>query len=164
LEAQGFTIYCNGLYFSVPALSRGGNGMTIEIVMPDTQPIKDLSGADLEKLKRESEYGNLSLVCYTAEGALPFIFLPLRKRRGIIPMPTLQLGYCHSVSDYIRCAGAIGRYLLRRGKLVVIVDANGPIAGLTGIYREPAGRKYFKGPHRPRLGDLTDTELAIYGM
>ena len=79
-------------------------------------------------------------------------------------MPTLQLGYCRSVSDYIRCAGTIGRYLLRRGKLVVIIDANGPIAGLSGVYREPLGRKYSKGPHPPRLGDLTDTELAIYGM
>jgi hypothetical protein len=164
LEAQGFTTYCSGLYFSVPALSRGGYGMTIETVTPDTQSIKDLPGADLEKLKCESEYGNLSLVCHTAEGAFPFIFLPSRKRRGIIPMPTLQLGYCHSVSDYTRCAGAIGRYLLRSGKLVVIVDANGPIEGLTGVYREPYGRKYSKGPHRPRLGDLTDTELAIYGM
>jgi hypothetical protein len=164
LEAQGFTTYCRGLYFSVPSLSHGGNGMTIEIVAPDTQSIQGLPSADLEKLKCESEYGNLSLVCHTAEEAFPFIFLPLRKRRGIIPMPALQLGYCHNVSDYIRCAGTIGRYLLRRGRLVIIVDADGPIAGLTGVYREPYGRKYFKGPHRPRLGDLTDTELAIYGM
>jgi hypothetical protein len=164
LEAQGFTTYCNGLYFSVPALSRTGRGMTVEIVTSDTQTIRDLPGADLEKLKRETEHGNLSLVCHTAEEALPFIFLPLRKRRGIIPMPALQLGYCRSVPDFVRCAGAIGRYLLRRRKPVVIVDANEPIAGLTGVYREPRGRKYFKGPHRPNLGDLTDTELAIYGM
>ena len=27
LEAQGFLSYCNGLYFSVPALSRNGRGM-----------------------------------------------------------------------------------------------------------------------------------------
>jgi hypothetical protein len=164
LEAQGFTTYCRGLLFSVPALSRAGSGMTIEIVTPDMRPIKNLPDADLEKLTREAEYGNLSLVCHTAEEALPFIFLPLRKRRGIIPMPALQLGYCRSVPDYVRCAGAIGRYLLQRGKPVVIVDANGPIAGLTGVYQETYGRKYFKGPHRPGLGDLTDTELAIYGM
>ena len=98
------------------------------------------------------------------EDALPFIFFPLRKRRGIIPVPAMQLGYCRSIDDYVRCAGAIGRYLLRRGKPVVIVDANGPIAALPGIYSEARGRKYFKGPHQPRLGDLADTELAIYGM
>ncbi len=136
----------------------------VEVVTPDTQTIKNLAGAELEKLKREAEYGNLSLACHTAEATLPFIFLPLRKRRGIIPMPAVQLGYCRSVLDYVRCAKAIGRYLLWCGKPIVIVDANGPIAGLAGIYREPLGRKYFRGPHRPRLGDLTDTELAIYGM
>ena len=45
----------------------------------------------------------------------------------------------------------------------MIFDANGPVAGLTGIYTERRGRKYFKGPHRPRLGDLADTELVLYG-
>jgi hypothetical protein len=35
--------------------------------------------------------------------------------------------------------------------------------GLAGFYREPLGRKYFKGPQRPRLADLSDTELVVYG-
>jgi hypothetical protein len=47
---------------------------------------------------------------------------------------------------------------------LVILDANAAVTGLAGFYTEARGRKYFKGPHRPRLGDLTDTELAIYGM
>jgi hypothetical protein len=46
----------------------------------------------------------------------------------------------------------------------VILDANGPIAGLAGVYSEARGRKYFKGARQPRLGDLADTELAIFGM
>ena len=138
--------------------------MTVEAVTPATPSIRDLPDADLDMLKRNAEYGNLSLVCRTVEGALAFVFLPLRKRRGIIPVPAMQLGYCRSISDYIRCAGAIGRYLLRRGKPVIIIDANGPVTGLTGVYSEARGRKYFKGPHQPHLSDLTDTELAIYGM
>jgi hypothetical protein len=36
--------------------------------------------------------------------------------------------------------------------------------GLIGLYSEARGRKYFKGPRQPRLGDLADTELAIFGM
>jgi hypothetical protein len=164
LEAQGFVPYCRGLYFSVPVFARSGPGIKVEALAPDTADIADLPGADLEMLRRHADYGGLSLVCHTAEGALPFIFLPLRKRRGIIPLPGMQLGYCRSMDDYFRCAGAIGRYLVRRGKPVIIIDANGPVAGLPGIYTEARGRKYFKGPHRPRLGDLSDTELAIYGM
>jgi hypothetical protein len=138
--------------------------MTVETVTPDTPSIGNLPDADLDMLKRNAEYGNLSLVCHTADGALPFTFLPLRKRRGIIPVPAMQLGYCRSIPDYVRCAGATGRYLLLRGKPITIIDANGSVAGLVGIYSETHGRKYFKGPHQPNLGDLTDTELAIYGM
>jgi hypothetical protein len=115
-------------------------------------------------LQRHAEYGCLSLVCHSAQAVLPFIFFSLRKRRGFIPLPAMQLGYCRSIADYIDCAGAIGRYLLWRGKPIIIVDATEAMAGLPGIYSEARGRKYYKGPHRPRLGDLADTELAIYGM
>jgi hypothetical protein len=164
IEAQGFLPYCRGLHFSAPALSPGGRGMTIEAVAPDTLVVKGLPGEDLELLKRHAEYGSLSLVCHIGGSVLPFVFFPLRKRRGVIPVPAMQLGYCRSIEDYVRCAGAIGRYLLRRGKPIIIADANGPIAALPGIYTEVRGRKYFKGPHQPRLGDLADTELAIYGL
>ena len=164
LEAQGFRIYCRGLYFSFPILSRNGRGMRVEAVTPDTAAVAGLPDDELLLLKRHAGYGCLSLVCRTADEVLPFVFFPLRKRRGIIPLPALQLGFCRKISDYAGCTGAIGRYLLRRGSPVVILDANGPIAGLAGIYSEARGRKYFKGPHQPRLGDLADTELAIFGM
>jgi hypothetical protein len=164
LEAQGFTPYCRGLLFSVPALSRRGRGMTVQAVTADTRSVPGLADADLEMLTRHAEYGCLSLVCHTAEGALPFVFFSLRKRRGVIPLPALLLGHCPGIANYVRCAGAIGRYLLWRGAPVVLIDANGPVAGLSGVYTEARGRKYFRGPHRPSLGDLADTELAIYGM
>ena len=164
LEAQGFQVYCRGLTFSLPALSRGGRGMHVEAITPDTASIPGMPDDELAMLKRHAGYGCLSLVCRTADEAVPFIFFPLRKRRGIIPLPALQLGFCREIADYIRCAGAIGRYLFWRGSPIVILDANGPIAGLAGLYSEARGRKYFKGPARPRLGDLADTELAIFGM
>ena len=164
LEAQGFKAYCRGIYFSVPVLAHGGRGMTIEAVTAATTSVAGLPDADFEMLKRHAEYGCLALACRTADAVLPFIFFSLRKRRSIIPLPGLQLGYCRSIADYIDCAGAIGRYLLVRGKPIVVVDATGPLASLPGIYRELRRRKYYKGPHQPRLGDLADTELAIYGM
>jgi hypothetical protein len=155
LEAQGFQAYCRGLFFSLPVLSRKQGGVVVEAVTSDDE---------LDMLKRHAGYGCLSLVCRAAEETIPFIFFALRKRRGVIPLPALQLGFCRETADYVRCAGAIGRYLLPRGRPIVILDANGAVAGLTGLYSEARGRKYFKGPHRPRLGDLADTELAIFGM
>jgi hypothetical protein len=164
LEAQGYKVYCRGLSFSLPVVSRNGRGMRVEAVTADTTTVAGLPDEELARLKRHAGYGCLSLVCHDEQQAVPFIFFPLRKRRGIIPLPALQLGFCREMADYVRCAGAIGRYLLWRGSPVVIADANGPIAGLAGIYSEARGRKYFKGPRQPRLGDLADTELAIYGM
>ena len=164
LEAQGFLPYCRGLYLSIPVLSRTEPNLMVEKITLDRQSIEGLPEIELATLTRHAEYGCLSVVCHTSEGPLPFVFLPLPKRRGIVPMPVMQLGYCRSISDYVRCAGSLGRFLLWRGKPVVIFDANGPEAGLVGTYTESRGRKYFRGPLRPRLGDLTDTELVLYGL
>jgi len=164
IEAQGFTSYCSGLFFSIPALSRVTPGMIVETVSPATRAIEGLSDTEVELLTRHARYGCLSLVCRApAGGPLPFILLPMRIRRGWIAPPAMQLIYCRDIVDYVRCAGVIGRALIRHGKISVLVDANGPVAGLTGIFSKARGRKYFKGPHRPRLADLTDTELVLYG-
>ena len=74
----------------------------------------------------------------------------------------MRLIHCPDVADYVACAGAIRRFLLRRGRIMVALDANGRMKDLVGFYRA-RGRKYFKGPQCPRLADLSDTELVIYG-
>ena len=94
---------------------------------------------------------------------MPFILLPMRIRQGWIAPPAMQLIYCRDVTEFVACAGTIGRLLLRRGKFAAVLDSNGPVPGLTGFYFGARGRKYFKGPHQPRLADLTDTEVVLYG-
>jgi hypothetical protein len=164
IEAQGFSSYCSGLFFSIPVLSRAARGMTIETIAPDTGAVEGLSGNEVELLARHARYGCLSLACRTPGGGpFPFILSPMRIRRGLIAPPAMQLIYCRDVAKFVACAGSIGRALIRHGKISVILDANGPVAGLTGIFSRARGRKYFKGPRRPRLADLTDTELVLYG-
>ena len=163
IEAQGFNCYCNGQFFSIPALSRIKPAATIEMISPNAHTIDGLSAIDVELLTSHARYGCLSLVCRTADGAFPFILSSLRLRRGWIAPPAMQLIYCRDIAEYVRCAGAIGRLLIRQGKISVILDANGPVPGLVGIYSTARGRKYFKGPHRPHLADLTHTEFVLYG-
>ncbi len=146
IEAQGFRAYCNGLFFSLPLLARAGTGARIEIISADITAIDGLPGAEADLLIRHARNGCLSLVVHTAQGAMPFVLQPMRIRRGIIAPPAMQLIYCRDVADYVACAGAIGRLLLARGKIAVILDANGPVPGLAGIYTEWRGRKYVKGP------------------
>jgi hypothetical protein len=164
IETQGFNSYCRGLFFSIPALSRAGADTRVEIVSPDTRQIEGLTDAEAGLLTRHAGYGCLSLVCRTTDGrTLPFILLPMRIRRGWIAPPAMQLIYCRDVAEYVACAGTIGRLLLGYGKAAVILDSNGKVPGLIGLFTKARGRKYFKGPHRPRLADLTDTELVLYG-
>lgn len=163
IETQGFRSYCSGLFFSLPLLARARRDVAVEIVVADATGMEDVSAAEVELLTRHARYGCLSLVCRTADGAFPFILQPMRIRRGWIALPVMQLIYCRDIADYVACAGTIGRAILRHGKISVSLDSNGPIDGLAGIYTEARGRKYFKGPKPPRLADLTDTELVLYG-
>jgi hypothetical protein len=162
LEAQGYKRYCNGLFFALPALSRGGG--TISVVTADGARPDDVSQNEFDLLTRHAGYGCLSLICRTPSGAMPLVLAPFRIRQGRIGLPAMQLIYCRSIDDFAACAGAVGRFLLTRGKPVVIVDANGPIQGLLGIFSGARGQKYFRGPNPPRLGDLADTEFALYGI
>src|SRR3984893_4726121 len=50
IETQGFSSYCKGLFFSIPALSRAAAGTSVEIVSPDAKRIEGLSAAELERL------------------------------------------------------------------------------------------------------------------
>jgi len=163
VEAQGFRAYCKGLYVSFPLMSRPEPDVTVETVAADAAAVDGLPPADVELLARHASFGCLSLVCRAAKGAIPFIFKPMRIRRGRIAVPVVQMVYCRDTVDYVACAGAIGRALFMRGKISVALDANGPVEGVAGFYTERRGRKYFKGPHRPALADLTDTELVLYG-
>lgn len=163
IEAQGFKCYCSGLFFSVPILSGVEPGLRVEIVTGATGAIDGLPEAELDMLRSHAEYGCLAMVCHTADGPLPFVMVAKRMKHGRFPLPAMQLVYCRDTAEFVRCAGAIGRYLLWRGRLLVIIDANAPVAGLVGVYSEARGRKYFKGPHPPRLLDLTNTEVVLYG-
>jgi hypothetical protein len=162
LEAQGYKRYCNGLFFAVPSLSRGG-GVVSSIADASARP-DDISQSEFDLLRRHAGYRCLSLICRTPRDTMAFVLAPFRARQGRISLPAMQLIYCRSIDDFVACAGAVGRFLLARGKPVVIVDANGPIPGLVGIFSEARGQKYFRGPNPPRLGNLADTEFALYGI
>ena len=162
LEAQGYKRYCNGLFFALPALSRG-NG-TIETITPASAKPDDLSAGEFDLLQRHAAYGCLSLISRAPLGTIPFVLAPFRMRQGRIGLPAMQLIYCRSVGDFVASAAAIGRFLLKRGRPLVIIDSNGRIPGLAGVYSEARGQKYFRGPNPPRLGDLADTEFTLYGI
>jgi hypothetical protein len=162
IEAQGFSRYCDGVFVAMTILNGlfagGGNVRVFDV---RTRPQVDFDPADEEILKQHAELGCLSLWCATPERAYPFVFRPRLARKVV---PCAQLIYCRDEADFVRFAGPIGRRLARRGIFFAVVDANGPIPGLIGVYRPGRMPKYFKGPQRPHLGDLAYTEYAVIGV
>jgi hypothetical protein len=80
--------------------------------------------------------------------------------KGLVPV--YRLIWCRDIAELETLAGNLGRFLARRGGLLVRFDANGPAKGIVGWYSERRGRKYAKGPRPPRLGDLAFTEAALF--
>ena len=159
LTAQGYQRFSNGVFVAAPALQRAGAGT--RLLAAHERPDAPHETFEPALLAEHAGYGCIAFWCVTPERALPFVFRPRLVKSAI---PCAQLIYCRDIADVARFAAPIGRHLARRGRPFVILDANGPVAGLTGHYLDDIMPKYFRGPARPRLGDLAHTEAALFGM
>jgi hypothetical protein len=160
LEAQGYRRYCDGCFVAVPALSSGSDKTDIRHITAGTVAVEGLPSWEIELLRQHANYGCISIVCHTADRVCPFVFLTYRRFRVV---PWAYLAYCRHVDDFIRLARPLGKFLARRGITLVELDSNGPAEGLVGRYFNGAP-KYFKGPDRPRLGDIAYSERAMFGF
>jgi hypothetical protein len=159
LEAQGYKRYSNGILVALPALHRSGE--RVRLLAAEQTPDAPHAPLARDLMTEHTGFGCIGVWCVTAERALPFVFRP-RMVKGFLPCA--QLVYCDDVADFVRFAGPIGRFLAMWRRPFVILDANGPVAGLTSKYFAETTPKYFRGPVAPRLGDLAYTEAALFGI
>jgi hypothetical protein len=160
LLAQGYTCYATGVFVATLPLHLFARAAGTRIVPADLTPRASFTSYERQVLLDHAGYGCTALWCETEERAYPFVFR-LRSLRGI---PCAQLVYCRDVEDCVRFIGPLARYLTLRGRPFLIIDANGPIPGLIGKYFAQTMPRYFRGPQRPRLGDLAYTEIAMFGV
>jgi hypothetical protein len=155
LQAQGYERYCSGRFIAAPALSTGCGGA--ELAALKARPDRRLPPLESELLLRHVQFGCISVTCSCAGEAHPFVFAP--RRKGLLRYA--RLVYCRRAEDFIQFSGVLGRFLAKRGILLVVLDANGPIKGLIGIYLggSPA---YFKGPDPPTPGDLAYSPGVVF--
>jgi hypothetical protein len=161
IEAQGLVRYCNGQQLTLPLLKRGSPHLGIVPIDRARRPEDPALTGEFDMLRAHAALGCICLWCTSEDDIYPFIFLPRRIAGGLVPV--LQLIYCRDIQDFSRFAGPVGRYLAIRGRPLVLLDAPGPIPGLVGKYVEGSGPKYFKGPDKPRPGDLAFTEGVFFG-
>jgi hypothetical protein len=160
IEAQGFSRYCDGIFVAVPLLNLFAGDSRAKVIKAGAQADERFDPVERDLLLQHAKLGCISVWCVTKEQACPFVF----RRRIVKGIPCVQLIYCRGVQDFVRFAGPLGWYLAKRGRPLVIVDSNAPIAELAGVFRPGRMPKYFKGPEQPRLGDLAYTEHAMLGV
>ncbi len=160
-KALGFRLFASGQFAFLPALSPAQPSCRVLEVRPDLAEMAMLSDSERYILLEHAALGCLSLICIRDGMAFPLVLRSRRILHGLVPCS--QIVYCRSLADLSRCVGAVGRFILRRGTLLCLVDANEPVPGLFGRYFPRKGLKYFKGPKPPSPGDLTFTELVIFG-
>jgi len=155
IEAQGFARYVSGSFHAVAALSPVTRGAIAREVTANDETTP-------AQLRLLASYGcHCFVVSFNGE-EFPFAFRRTRAFGG--RLPNAQLVYCKSVDDFIRFAGPLGRKLLLRGVMFVTIDANGPLVGLVGRFFADRRPKYYRGDGGPpRLGDLAETELVLFG-
>jgi len=159
VEATGFSRYVNGIFITLPLLSRSA-GEAPRIIEATEEPESPFDIHERETLVEHANYGCTSLWCITRQRAYPFVFRTTTIK-GFIS--SQRLVYCRDIDAFVRFARPIGKYLARKRQYLVIVDANGPIPGLLGKYVGNRPRFFF-GPNRPRLGDLAYTEISLFGV
>ncbi len=161
LRAQGYRRYSQGQAFFVPLLTAPVPNVTVRQVAGEGGAIERLDPQTAALLQRHAGYGCLSLICDTGQDVFPFVFVPRSTARNFVT--AAQLVYCRDVAELRRFAGNIGRFLIRRGIAIAVVDGTAPRPRLVGIaFREKAPR-YARGADPPAASDLADTELVIFG-
>ena len=153
LQAQGFAPYNFGrsAVFALP-----GRGRVSDVIphdLPEAQLLAD-----------HRAWGWTSLVVEKDGIVSPFVFKRRRLDRPAIGRhkpAMLDLMFCRDMDDFRRCAPALARHFLPRGVPGFLVD--GDPDGMPGHYVEGKEPRFFKGPHRPRLGDLAYTEKVVFG-
>ncbi len=159
IEAQGFVRYGTGRFWALPWLARPRRARMTRLATPEAVAAR-FGGAEAALLADHLAWGCLAAAVEAGGEAEPFVFLP-RLTKGVVP--SAQLVYCRDVGRFTALAGPLGRWLLRRGFAAVAVDADGRVPGLAGVFAPDEVPKYFKGPVVPRLGDLSYTELVMFG-
>jgi hypothetical protein len=154
IRAQGFSSYAAGSFGALAALAPPVWRTRVRRAARDT--------ATSEIVADHLDWPCVVLEVVHRGVVHPFVFAASRFARG--RLRCVRLVYCRSMDEFVRFAGPLGRKLLTLGYPIVLVDADGPILGVPGVYRAKSGFRFFRGRERPRLGDLSYTELAVFGI
>lgn len=166
-KARGFKPVCSGQMLVMPLLAGLGRGRRVRAATPET--LRLLPEPEARLVADHIAYGCIGLVC--SDGAKAWAVLFQRRAIKLRPgetrwprLPCLQLVYRSTALDLSAFLGAIGRYLILRHAMPwFVLDAVGKLPGFAGRFFEGRAPKYARGPNPPATGDLTYTEVVLFG-
>jgi hypothetical protein len=162
IEAQGFVKAIQGCFVGLPALSLRGGGAVISMTPDQWNKSTKMSAADECLLREHAMSGCITLWLETPSSGHPFIFRRRILRLG--RLPCAMLVYCRSLEDLERFAGPIGRALMRQGLPLMFAGSDRPLHGMPGKHFPGKMPIYYRGPVKPRSGDLSYTEASVFGI
>lgn len=111
------------------------------------------------RLERNAEFGATAVVLSVGNKHCPLLFVSQTLRQ----LPAAQLIYCEDNSVLRKQIGAVARFLLKQGKLVLIVDI--PLDyQAPGVHFLGRGLKFAKGGCFDNRTDYAGSELLVVGQ
>jgi hypothetical protein len=161
ITSFGFQEWTTGQMLALGLTHRRSPSKGPRILTLDQAKSAGLSDAETQVLSDHASFGCIVFCIELADRLSPFIFL---RRRIKSVLPCAQLIYCQSLDDLVAHSRAVWCWLAARGFPFMIVDASGPIEGLTGHYVSGKASKYVKGPLPAKAIDHTYSEMVLLGF
>ncbi len=158
VEQFGFEPYTGGsLLLDARAAFR--TGPKVQKLTPET--LASCGGADRERIEENLSYGCQGFVAHDENGvAVPILYRVSRVKRHV-PVARFVYG---APTTILAHAGAIARRLLVRSIPLMLLDWPTEAAVPFGRALPAYGVRYKRGDNTPDLGDLLDTEYALFGI
>ncbi len=158
IKAQGFRPYARGVFVTTPLVAPN---IGARVTRFDTQAREaaELTPWEQAMLGDHQGHGLSALIGIDGDGVAPFVLKPLPLWRH--PLPAMLVIYSRGEAELARFQRALGGFALGRGRMKLVIGANGPIPGLTGRYVEGRYPRYYRGPLPPAATDLAYSELAL---
>lgn len=166
-EARGFRCYCRGQMLVLAALSLPRWRQRVHRI--EEKDDVDVPEHLRDLVRDHRRYGCTCLLCHdgsrTEVVILRRVSLKLRRRWIQLPrLPAFQVVYGPVGKDLSRWLGAIGRYLLLNGgSPFLLFGVNERLAGVVGYHLRNSGRRYVRGSAPVSVGDLSYTEVTVFG-
>jgi hypothetical protein len=143
---------------ALPSVAFGSAGGAEVVSLAEAKP-GAISPETRSRLERNIEAGAIGAVLTGDNVSCPLLFVPRKLRR----VPVAQLIYCEDNALLGRCLSPIARYLMKKGKLGLVIDI--PLNHRApGIHFLRRGLKFAKGGCFDNRTDYAGSELLIVGL